>query len=193
MSAETRAGISHATPHHWTCKPCRFAVEYSPTYMEAVRAHLRTKKHQRLKNACPRCSSLRMQPIKGEHWDRDEMRDALKCARCWTEYKCYAHGIQEKSADEYTGNKPPRIVAAEEAAFEKLARSRGYVKLENIKITDIKHIPELAFGDTVIVTYPIEANSAGFRGNCIASANVRPCCKWMGTPNCDCTVKGVAP
>jgi protein-arginine kinase activator protein McsA len=110
----------------WECKPCKVKIPMSR--MDAVRKHLRTKRHESLKGACPRCSSKRMTRIKDETWDRDGIREAIKCERCRTEFKSFAHGIVEKYGSEYTLDKPEHIKAKEAAEFDREARARGYVK-----------------------------------------------------------------
>lgn len=94
---------------------------------DRILKHIHSKKHKRLRDACPRCSSLRMHRIPDECWDRDGIREARKCGRCLTEYKSYAHGIVEKCSGEYTGEKPAHIKAADDAAFHAAATARGYV------------------------------------------------------------------
>jgi DNA-directed RNA polymerase subunit RPC12/RpoP len=111
---------------NWKCGPCK--VEIPVSDIERIRRHLHTKKHARLKNGCPACGSLRLNDIDGETWDRDGIREAKKCARCNTEFKSYAHGLSEKEFDEYTGEKPLRIIEAEAEAFDRVARARGYTK-----------------------------------------------------------------
>jgi formate dehydrogenase maturation protein FdhE len=98
--------------------------------MDRVRAHLRTKKHERLKNACPRCSSLRMKELVGDCYDRDGIRNAIKCQRCKTEFKCFAHGISEKDRSEYIEDWPDHVREAEEKDFDRRARSRGYIPVD---------------------------------------------------------------
>ena len=112
----------------WTCKPCKVEIPIAAENMERIRRHLATKKHARLKNACPRCSSLRLRKIEGETWDRDGIRNAKKCDRCKTEFKSYSSGIIEKTASEYTGEWPEHIKQADAQEFDQIARARGYVK-----------------------------------------------------------------
>lgn len=113
----------------WKCKPCKVEFPLTDKGMERARQHLRTKKHDRLKSACPRCSSRRMKRLDGETWDRDGIRDARKCGRCLTEYKSYASGIVEKDVSEYTGEWPEHIKRQEAEAFDRAARARGYSKV----------------------------------------------------------------
>lgn len=110
----------------WTCKPCK--VEIPIMDNARIVRHLNTKKHNRLKNACPRCSSVRIKDIPNETWDRDGIREAKKCERCKTEFKSYAHGIVEKDRSEYTGDWPRHIIKEEAEEFHRNALARGYVK-----------------------------------------------------------------
>jgi hypothetical protein len=104
----------------WRCEPCKIAIPV--LQQDKIRTHLRTKKHHRLRNACPNCSSLRMKDIEGECWDSDGIRSAEKCMRCLTEYKCYAHGKEEKDFDEYTGEVPERVIPQQYLDDKKLLR-----------------------------------------------------------------------
>jgi hypothetical protein len=112
----------------WECKPCKFSVPIAGEYLTKVRQHLATKKHERLRNACPQCSSLRLKDIDGETWDRDGIREAKKCERCKTEFKSFVHGIVEKEPSEYTGEWPDHVARKVEMEFDRAARARGYIK-----------------------------------------------------------------
>ena len=112
----------------WKCKTCPGGFSSPINRNDKIVTHINSKKHKKYQYACPVCHSLKMVDIKNECWDRDGMREAVKCARCKTEYKSFAHGIHEKNADEYTGEKPDRIKKEEIDAFHKLALSRGYVR-----------------------------------------------------------------
>lgn len=113
-------------PGIWSCAPCR--VEIPVMQNARIVAHLNTKKHKRLAHACPRCSSVRMKDIEGECWDRDGIREAKKCQRCKTEYKCFAANMSEKDRHEYTGEWPEHVKEAEKKEFHERALKRGYVK-----------------------------------------------------------------
>lgn len=113
-------------PGMWSCRTCHVEIPISQN--DRIVAHLHTKTHKKYERACPRCRSLRMEKIKGECWDRDGIREAIKCARCNTEYKSFAANMSEKDRSEYTGEWPQHIKDEEEKEFHERALRRGYAK-----------------------------------------------------------------